>query len=61
MKKLLVIDTCLDCPYFIVDDNDVVERWGKCWCMRLDIELRRKKANFDEIIMPRSCPLENAK
>lgn len=50
-KKVLVITTCADCPFYNHDDNEHPHKWGKDWCDKLDIELTRL------IPIPAECPL----
>ena len=61
MKKIIVIDNCLNCPYCIVDDNEIIERWGKVWCENLDLELKYKDRELAKIKIPKKCPLTTYK
>lgn len=65
-RKLIVIDSCGQCPYFEHDAQDIPELWGKCYCHKVQKELTGK--GVDEgpnigwnIPIPDWCPLENTK
>jgi hypothetical protein len=36
MKKKIIIGTCNDCLFSIFDDANLMERWGKLWCLKLN-------------------------
>jgi len=52
-KKILIIETCKDCPHHNFDDGREEKKWGKSWCEKLDIEV----AGLD---IPENCPLPSA-
>lgn len=55
--KTITIDSCSQCSFYIHDDNDIVERYGKSWCQKLDKELNDNKG-LENIPIPDDCPLE---
>jgi len=51
-EKIIVINSCRDCPFYNFDDSFHVHKWGKHWCDKLDRDLG---SNGDRI--PEFCPL----
>jgi hypothetical protein len=61
VTKQLFITSCTECPFHIQDDNTIEERWGKDWCLKLDIELMGRNLNDLIPIPKRLCPLPDKK
>lgn len=55
MPKILIINKCEDCPHNIFDDNEVVERYGKYWCLALDVETPDAETNIHP-----DCPIPDS-
>ena len=49
-RRVLILTTCEDCPFYNFDDGNEEKKWGKKWCEKLDVEL--KSTNI-----PDNCPL----
>lgn len=59
-RKMLVLNSCLDCPKYVLDDNTSAHKWGKHWCNDLDVELTpTTEEGFIVIDIPNECPLPN--
>jgi len=52
IEKIIIINSCDQCPYYNHDDSYYMHKWGKHWCEKLDKEFK----NHGNII-PEDCPL----
>ncbi len=50
-ERVLTIDRCGDCKFCIFDDFKITERWGRHWCVLLDVHVK------NEDIILKKCPL----
>lgn len=51
-EKVVIINSCEQCPFYNFDDSFHVHKWGKHWCDKLNEDLGDNPYNI-----PPNCPL----